>query len=78
MIPFTNGIPFQRNLEDFISFITRFQFRKLGRLTGHLMSMLRTIVSELVKHDCIETVVAKVKEIRGLADSMVQLGKEVR
>ncbi|KAG5050166.1 hypothetical protein JHK85_011269 [Glycine max] len=54
------------------------KFRKLGRPTGHRMSMLRTMVSQLVKHERIETTVAKAKEIRRLADNMVQLGKEVR
>ncbi|XP_058091805.1 uncharacterized protein LOC131237820 [Magnolia sinica] len=52
------------------------KFRKLGRPTGHRMSMLRTMVSQLVKHERIETTVAKAKEIRRLADRMVQLGKE--
>ncbi|PON82219.1 Ribosomal protein [Trema orientale] len=52
------------------------KFRKLGRSTGHRMSMLRTMVSQLVKHERIETTVAKAKEIRRLADNMVQLGKD--
>ncbi|OWM67897.1 hypothetical protein CDL15_Pgr010835 [Punica granatum] len=52
------------------------KFRKLGRPTGHRMSMLRTMVSQLVKHERIETTVAKAKEVRRLADNMVQLGKE--
>ncbi|KAK9101678.1 hypothetical protein Sjap_018932 [Stephania japonica] len=52
------------------------KFRKLGRPTAHRMSMLRTMVSQLVKHERIETTVAKAKEIRRLADNMVQLGKE--
>ncbi|XP_028068162.1 uncharacterized protein LOC114270771 isoform X2 [Camellia sinensis] len=33
--------------------------RKLNRPTGHRMSMLRTMVSQLVKHERIETTVAK-------------------
>ncbi|GMN32956.1 hypothetical protein TIFTF001_003884 [Ficus carica] len=53
------------------------KFRKLGRPTAHRMSMLRTMVSQLVKHERIETTVAKAKEIRRLADNMVQLGKEL-
>ncbi|XP_057967622.1 uncharacterized protein LOC131157461 isoform X1 [Malania oleifera] len=53
------------------------KFRKLNRPTGHRMSMLRTMVSQLVKHERIETTVAKAKEIRRLADNMVQMGKEV-
>ncbi|KAL6011536.1 hypothetical protein ACLOJK_001984 [Asimina triloba] len=36
----------------------------------------RTMVSQLVKHERIETTVAKAKEVRRLADRMVQLGKE--
>ncbi|CAI0410107.1 unnamed protein product [Linum tenue] len=52
------------------------KFRKLNRPTGHRMAMLRTMVSQLVKHERIETTVAKAKEIRRLADNMVQLGKE--
>ncbi|XP_075499620.1 uncharacterized protein LOC142538062 [Primulina tabacum] len=52
------------------------KFRKLNRATGHRMSMLRTMVSQLVKHERIETIVAKAKEVRRLADNMVQLGKD--
>ncbi|PKA48535.1 50S ribosomal protein L17, chloroplastic [Apostasia shenzhenica] len=52
------------------------KFRKLGRPAAHRVSMLRTMVSQLVKHERIETTVAKAKEVRRLADRMVQLGKE--
>ncbi|KAF3440570.1 hypothetical protein FNV43_RR18854 [Rhamnella rubrinervis] len=52
------------------------KFRKLGRDYKHRMSMLRTMVSQLVKHERIETTVAKAKEVRRLADQMVTLGKE--
>ncbi|VAH19940.1 unnamed protein product [Triticum turgidum subsp. durum] len=48
-------------------------FRKLGRHAAHRVSMLRTMVSQLVKHERIETTVAK--EVRRKADQMVQLGK---
>jgi len=51
-------------------------FRKLGRPTGHRMAMLRTMVSQLIQHERIETTVAKAKEVRRLAERMVQLGKE--
>ncbi|KAH0931308.1 hypothetical protein HID58_008425 [Brassica napus] len=34
-------------------------FRKLGRHAGHRISMLRTLVSQLVKHERIETTVTK-------------------
>ncbi|XP_074585845.1 uncharacterized protein LOC141841566 [Curcuma longa] len=52
------------------------KFRKLGRPAAHRVSMLKTMVSQLVKHERIETTVAKAKEIRRLADNMVELGKE--
>ncbi|KAL1224527.1 Large ribosomal subunit protein bL17c [Cardamine amara subsp. amara] len=52
------------------------RFRKLGRPASHRMAMFRTMVSQLVKHERIETTVAKAKEIRRFADNMVQLGKE--
>ncbi|KAG7035122.1 rplQ [Cucurbita argyrosperma subsp. argyrosperma] len=51
------------------------KFRKLGRDAAHRVSMLRTMVSQLVKHERIETTVTKAKEIRRLADNMVQFGK---
>ncbi|KAK1281871.1 hypothetical protein QJS10_CPB22g01328 [Acorus calamus] len=49
--------------------------RKLGRPTAHRLSMLRTMVSQLVKHERIETTVAKAKELRRVADQMVEPGK---
>ncbi|XP_057736859.1 uncharacterized protein LOC130954138 isoform X2 [Arachis stenosperma] len=52
------------------------KFRRLYRPTGHRMSMLRTMVSQLIKHHRIETTVAKAKEVRRLADNMIQLGKQ--
>ncbi|KAM7257718.1 hypothetical protein ACFE04_013459 [Oxalis oulophora] len=51
-------------------------FRKLNRPASHRMSMLRTMVSQLVKHERIETTVPKAKEIRRLAENMITLGKE--
>ncbi|KAG2592826.1 hypothetical protein PVAP13_5NG583300 [Panicum virgatum] len=48
------------------------------RLAADLWMRLvgRTMVSQLVKHERIETTVAKAKEVRRKADQMVQLGKE--
>uniref|UniRef100_A0A7N0V0E1 50S ribosomal protein L17, chloroplastic n=1 Tax=Kalanchoe fedtschenkoi TaxID=63787 RepID=A0A7N0V0E1_KALFE len=51
-------------------------FRKLNRTSAHRMSMLRTMVSQLIKHERIETTVAKAKEVRRMADRMVTWGKE--
>ncbi|CAL0305286.1 hypothetical protein TanjilG_20556 [Lupinus angustifolius] len=50
--------------------------RKLNRTSAHRISMLRTMVSQLVKHERIETTVAKAKEVRRQVDRMVTLGKE--
>lgn len=38
----------------------------------------RTMVSQLVRHERIETTVEKAKELRKLADRVVTWGKEVR
>eukprot|EP00271_Cylindrocystis_brebissonii_P011958 TRINITY_DN29996_c0_g1_i1.p1 TRINITY_DN29996_c0_g1~~TRINITY_DN29996_c0_g1_i1.p1 ORF type:complete len:168 (-),score=24.78 TRINITY_DN29996_c0_g1_i1:72-575(-) len=51
-------------------------FRKLGRTSSHRWAMLRTMVSQLVEHERIETTVAKAKELRRVAENLVQLGKE--
>eukprot|EP00897_Mesotaenium_endlicherianum_P008790 jgi/Mesen1/793/ME000110S_11064 len=51
-------------------------FRKLGRTSSHRWSMLRTMVSQLLLHERIETTLPKAKELRRVADNMVQLGKD--
>ncbi|CAL9101899.1 unnamed protein product [Musa textilis] len=52
-------------------------FRLVSRTNTLIpVSPCRTMVSQLVKHERIETTVAKAKEVRRLADNMVQLGKE--
>ena len=40
--------------------------------------MLRTMVSQLIEHERIETTVQKAKELRRVADKMVTWGKLVR
>ncbi|KAK9791381.1 hypothetical protein WJX73_007702 [Symbiochloris irregularis] len=54
----------------------RVNFRRLSRGTAHRLSMLRTMASQLIRHERIETTVAKAKELRRYADHMVSLGKE--
>ncbi|GBG86372.1 hypothetical protein CBR_g41367 [Chara braunii] len=54
----------------------RVAFRKLGRTSSHRWSMLRTMVSQLIQHERIETTLPKAKELRRVADNVVQLGKE--
>ena len=49
--------------------------RKLGRTTDHRMSMLRGMVTYLLKNGSIETTVTRAKEVRSLADKMITLAK---
>jgi len=50
--------------------------RKLGRATGHRRAMYRNLVTDLLSYEKITTTEAKAKEVRGLAEKMITLGKE--
>jgi large subunit ribosomal protein L17 len=50
--------------------------RKLGRVTGHRRAMYRNLVTDLLRYEKITTTEAKAKEVRGLAEKMITLGKE--
>ncbi len=50
--------------------------RQLGRNTKHRLAMFRNLVTALLQHERIETTKAKAKELRGIADSMITLGKD--
>ncbi len=50
--------------------------RKLGRNTGHRRAMYRNLVTDLLGYEKITTTEAKAKEVRGLAEKMITLGKE--
>jgi len=50
--------------------------RKLGRDTSHRRAMYRNLVTDLLGYEKITTTEAKAKEIRGLAEKMITLGKE--
>lgn len=52
------------------------RMRKLNRTGEHRWAMLRTMVTQLIYHERIETTVPKAKELRQVADKMVTLGKE--
>jgi len=54
----------------------RHSMRKLGRTSSHRWALLRNLVSQLVQHERLETTVPKAKELRRVADNMVQLGKQ--
>jgi large subunit ribosomal protein L17 len=50
--------------------------RKLGRPTAHRWALYRNLVADLVKYEKLVTTEAKAKEIRGLAEKVITLGKE--
>jgi large subunit ribosomal protein L17 len=47
--------------------------RKLSRTTSHRMSMLNNLVSSLILNGKIETTLARAKEVKPLADSLINL-----
>ena len=49
--------------------------RQLGRNTKHRHALFRNLVTSLLEHERIETTEAKAKEIRGMAEKMITLGK---
>ncbi|MGB0910450.1 MAG: 50S ribosomal protein L17 [Nitrospirales bacterium] len=49
--------------------------RQLGRNTKHRKALYRNLVTSLLEHERIETTEAKAKELRGLTDRMITLGK---
>ena len=50
--------------------------RQLGRQTKHRGALLRSLVTSLLEHERIETTEAKAKELRGVTDRMITLGKQ--
>jgi len=50
--------------------------KKLGRTTSHRRALYRNLVTDLLKYEKIVTTETKAKEVRGLAEKMITLGKE--
>ena len=50
--------------------------RQLSRPTAHRMSMLRNMVTDLLRNETIRTTDAKAREVRRLADKSITLGKK--
>ena len=50
--------------------------KKLGRATGHRRAMYRNLVTDLLRYGKITTTEVKAKEVRGLAEKIITLGKE--
>lgn len=49
--------------------------RKLSRTSAHRMRMLENLAVSVVRYERIKTTEAKAKEVRGLVDRMIALGK---
>ncbi len=49
--------------------------RKLSRPTGHRVAMYRNLVTDLLRYEKIVTTEAKAKEVRGMAEKIITLGK---
>jgi len=50
--------------------------RKFSRPTGQRMLMYRTQVTDLIRHERIRTTEAKAKELRGMVEKIITLGKK--
>jgi large subunit ribosomal protein L17 len=49
--------------------------RKLGRATDHRLALFRNLVTDLLRYEKIITTEAKAREVRGLAERVITLGK---
>lgn len=54
----------------------RLSGRKLSRPTSHRMSMLRTTVTDLLRHETVRTTEAKAREVKRLAEKIITRGKK--
>ena len=50
--------------------------RKFDRPTDHRLAMFHNLVKDLLRYEKIETTEAKAKEIRGMAEKVITLGKD--
>ena len=50
--------------------------RQLGRNSKHRLALFRNLVTSLLDHERIETTEAKAKELRGITDKLITLGKQ--
>ena len=54
----------------------RVKRKKLGRPTEHRLLMLRNLVTDLMEHGKVVTTVARAKELRRLADKVINKAKQ--
>ena len=53
----------------------RVAHRKLGRVTEHRIALLRNQATALIRHEHIETTVAKAKELRPFVERLITIAK---
>ena len=53
----------------------RLQGRKLNRTSSHRRAMFANMANALIKHEQIKTTLPKAKELRGIVDRLITLGK---
>ena len=49
--------------------------RKLNRTSSHRQAMFRNMATSLLRHEIIKTTLPKAKELRGIAEPLITLGK---
>jgi len=49
--------------------------RRLGRSSGHRRALRRSMITELFRHERIQTTLAKARAIRGAAEKLITLAK---
>lgn len=54
----------------------RLMGRKFDRPTDHRLAMYRNLVRDLLRHEAIKTTLPKAKEIQGLCERVITLGKK--
>ncbi|MEO2069199.1 MAG: 50S ribosomal protein L17 [Desulfurobacteriaceae bacterium] len=54
----------------------RVKGKKLGRPTEHRLLMLRNLVTDLMEHGKVVTTIARAKELRRLADKVINKAKQ--
>ena len=50
-------------------------YRKLGRTSDHRKALLRTLATDLIINERIETTEARAKELRSVVEKLITLGK---
>ena len=53
----------------------RLSGRKLGRPTAHRMLMLRTMATDLLRHESIHTTEARARELRSITEKLITQGR---